>query len=79
MSCGIRRSNSSTRSAISSSCRASRWENVNVSTADINSLKFKPRGRQLSRRVGRVMDWMHEMYERRVYRTMDLLRALGAW
>lgn len=49
-------------------------ENVNVSTADINSLKFKPRGRRLSRRIGRVMDWMHE---RRVYRTMDLLERWG--
>jgi hypothetical protein len=49
-------------------------ETVKVSTADINSSKYKPRGRRLSRRVGSLTDWMHE---RRAYRAMGLLENSG--
>lgn len=49
-------------------------ETVDIGTSDVNAYKKKPRSRRLSRRVGKLMDWMHE---RRFYRTMELLERSG--
>jgi hypothetical protein len=47
---------------------------VKIGLRDVNSYAMKPRSRRLSRRIGRLMDWMHEQ---RVYRTMGLLERSG--
>ena len=50
-------------------------ETVKIGASDINAYKLKPRSRWLSRRVGRLMDRLHE---RRAYRTMELWNV-PAW
>ncbi len=47
---------------------------VAIGASDVNSYIRMPRSRQLSRRIGRVLDWMHD---HRVYRTMSLLESSG--
>ena len=49
-------------------------ETVKVNTSDINSTQREPRSRKLSRRIGSLMDFLHE---RRAYRTMELLKNSG--
>lgn len=46
----------------------------NIRASDINSDKYLPRTRRISRRVGRLIDFMHE---RRAYRTMNFLDHIG--
>ena len=50
--------------------------NKKIRPADINSYMYLPRTRRISRRVGRVMDLMHE---KRAYRTMNFLDRIGFW
>lgn len=45
-----------------------------IRTSDINSDKYLPRSRRISRRIGRMMDFMHE---NRAYRTMNFLDRIG--
>jgi hypothetical protein len=49
-------------------------DTVEIGASDVNSYKKMPRSRRLSRRVGRLMDWMHE---RRVYRALTLFERSG--
>ncbi len=49
-------------------------ETLAIRASDINAHKMKPRSRRLSRRVGKLLQWMHG---RRAYRTMDLLERWG--
>jgi len=45
-----------------------------IRDTDINSYKYLPRTRRISRRVGRLIDFMHE---KRIYRTMRFLDRIG--
>ncbi len=47
---------------------------VKIGAGDVNSYIRMPRSRRLSRRVGRLLDWMHD---RRLYRVMGLVENTG--
>lgn len=51
-------------------------EGKRIRTGDINSYRYLPRTRRISRRVGRVMNLMHE---KRAYRVMNFLDRIGFW
>jgi len=53
-----------------------RLEGKRIRTGDINSDRYLPRTRRISRRVGRIMNLMHE---KRAYRTMNFLDRIGFW
>jgi len=46
----------------------------NIRPKDVNSDRYQPRSRRMSRRIGRLMDFLHE---KRAYRTMNALDRVG--
>ncbi len=50
--------------------------NTTIRDSDVNSYKYQPRTRRISRRISDMMDFMHE---HRAYRTYNLLERIGFW
>jgi Sulfotransferase domain len=51
-------------------------ETKTIRDREINSYKYLPRSRRTSRRIGRLIDYLHE---KRAYRVMNFLEAIGFW